>query len=97
MNQLAQGASTMIARRNFLRLSGQFVALGVGSSFLPQASWAKAVEKFPTIKAEFDAYVSSGKLPGVLAAIGNGGASPDVIAVGTIAQGSQTLCGACIQ
>ena len=82
---------TALGRRGFLSLGGRVAAAGAAAAYIPSAVWARtAIEKFPTIKAEFDAYVSTGKLPGVLAAIGNGGAAADVIAVGTIAQGSQT-------
>lgn len=79
---------TMIGRRGFLGWSGALVA---STALAPAQLWAKAAaEKYPTIKAEFESYVSSGKLPGVLAAIGNGGTTSDVVAVGTIAQGSKT-------
>jgi len=79
---------TMIGRRGFLGWSGALVAT---TALAPAQLWAKtATEKFPTIKAEFDSYVSSGRLPGVLATIGNGGTASDIVAVGTIAQGSKT-------
>jgi cytochrome b561 len=53
-------------------------------------AWAQAAEKYPTIKAEFESYVSSGKLPGVLATIGRASGLPDVIAVGTQGLGEKT-------
>ena len=46
-----------------------------------------AAEKYPTIKAQFDAYISAKKLAGMVAAIGHGVAEPDLVAAGTIAQG----------
>ena len=73
-------------RRRFLSLAG-FGALGAS---LPSQAFAFLEDKYPTIKAQFDSYVSSGKLPGLLATIGKGEAPIDVIAVGKIAQGSAT-------
>lgn len=79
---------TMLGRRGFLGWSGALVAT---TALAPAQLWAKAAaEKYPTIKAQFDSYVSSGKLPGLLATIGKGAAPIDVIAVGNIAQGSKT-------
>lgn len=78
----------MIGRRGFLGWSGALVAT---TALAPAQLWAKtAGEKYPTIKAEFDSYVSSGKLPGLLATIGKGDSPIDVVAVGNIAQGSKT-------
>jgi CubicO group peptidase (beta-lactamase class C family) len=78
----------VIGRRGFLGWSG---VLAATTALAPAQLWAKAAaEKYPTIKAEFDAYVSSGKLPGVLATIGRGNAAADIVAVGTIAQGDKT-------
>jgi CubicO group peptidase (beta-lactamase class C family) len=74
------------SRRNFLGLAG----MGVLGAMLPRQALAVLEDKYPTIKAQFDSYVSSGKLPGLLATIGRGGAPSDVVAVGTIAQGSKT-------
>jgi CubicO group peptidase (beta-lactamase class C family) len=80
-----------LGRRGFLTWSGRLAAAGAATAFIPVQIWARsAAEKYPTIKAQFDNYVTSGKLPGMLASIGAGGASPDVIAVGTIAQGDKT-------
>lgn len=80
----------MLGRRGFLSWSGRLAAAGAASAFVPAQLWAQVAEKYPTIKAQFESYVSSGKLPGLLAAIGNGGAAPDVVAVGSIAQGDKT-------
>ena len=81
-----------LGRRGFLSLGGQSAAAGAATAFLPAQVWARtAAEKYPTIKAEFDSYVSSGKLPGVLATIGRGDAAVDIVAVGSIAQGDKTL------
>jgi CubicO group peptidase (beta-lactamase class C family) len=77
-----------IGRRSFLGWSG---ALAATTALAPMQLWAKeAAEKYPTIKTAFDSYVSSGKLPGLLATIGKGGAPADIVAVGNIAQGSKT-------
>jgi hypothetical protein len=82
---------TMLGRRGFLGWSGALVAAGASTALVPAPLWAKtAAEKFPTIKAQFDSYVSSGKLPGLLATVGRGAMAADVIAVGTIAQGEKT-------
>jgi CubicO group peptidase (beta-lactamase class C family) len=79
-----------MGRRRFLGWSGSLAAVGAATAFSPAAAWArKASEKYPTIRAEFDNYVLSGKLPGLLATIGRGDAT-DVVAVGTIAQGDKT-------
>ncbi len=81
-------AQMELGRRGFLGWGGALVAT---SALAPAQLWAKiAAEKYPTIKAQFDSYVSSGKLPGLLATIGKGQAPLDVIAVGNIAQGSTT-------
>lgn len=81
-----------LARRSFLALGGRLAAAGAATAFLPGQIWAAtAAEKYPTIKAQFDAYVSSKKLAGMAAAIGRGSAAADLIAVGTIAQGDATV------
>lgn len=81
----------ILARRSFLSLGGRLAALGAATAFYPAHLWAAtAAEKYPTIKSQFDAYVSSRKLAGMAAAIGRGTAAADVIAVGTIAQGDAT-------
>ncbi|MEP7350661.1 MAG: serine hydrolase domain-containing protein [Sphingorhabdus sp.] len=81
---------TVLARRGFLALTGRAAALGAASMFVPQPLWALAVEKYPTVKAQFDAYVSTKKLAGMVAAIGRNLDAPDMVAVGTIAQGDAT-------
>lgn len=77
-----------IGRRGFL---GWGAALAATTALAPARLWAQtAAEKYPTIKTAFDSYVSSGKLPGLLATIGKGSAPADIVAVGNIAQGSKT-------
>jgi CubicO group peptidase (beta-lactamase class C family) len=80
----------MLARRGFLALGGRLAAAGAATAFIPSQIWAAAAEKYPTIKAQFDAYVSAKKLAGMAAAIGRGSAAADLISVGTIAQGDST-------
>ena len=80
----------VLARRSFLAWGGRLAVAGATTAFVPAAVWARAAEKYPTIKAQFDAYVLSKKLPGLVAAIGHAAAKPDLIAVGTIAQGDAT-------
>jgi CubicO group peptidase (beta-lactamase class C family) len=80
----------MLGRRGLLAWGGRLAGAGAVGTFLPGMAWAQAAEKYPTIKAEFDSYVSSGKLPGVLATIGQASGLPDVIAVGTQGLGEKT-------
>ena len=80
----------MLGRRGLLAWGGRLAGAGAVGAFLPGMAWAQAAEKYPTIKAEFDSYVSSGKLPGVLATIGRTAGLPDVIAVGTQGLGEKT-------
>lgn len=80
----------MLGRRGLLEWGGRLAGAGAVGAFLPGMAWAQAAEKYPTIKAEFDSYVSSGKLPGVLATIGRASGLPDVIAVGTQGLGEKT-------
>ena len=80
----------MMDRRGLLAWGGRLVGAGAAGAFLPGMAWAQAAEKYPTIKAEFESYVSSGKLPGVLATIGRASGLPDVIAVGTQGLGEKT-------
>ena len=80
----------MLGRRGLLAWGGRLAGAGAVGAFLPGMAWAQAAEKYPTIKAEFDSYVSSGKLPGVLATIGRASGMPDVIAVGTQGLGEKT-------
>lgn len=80
----------MLGRRGLLAWGGRLAGAGAVGAFLPGMAWAQAAEKYPTIKAEFDSYVSSGKLPGVLATIGRASGLPDVITVGTQGLGEKT-------
>ena len=80
----------MLGRRGLLAWGGRLAGAGAVGAFLPGMAWAQAAEKYPTIKAEFESYVSSGKLPGVLATIGRTAGLPDVIAVGTQGLGEKT-------
>lgn len=80
----------MLGRRGLLAWGGRLAGAGAVGAFLPGMAWAQAAEKYPTIKAEFDSYVSSGKLPGVLATIGRASGLPDIIAVGTQGLGEKT-------
>jgi CubicO group peptidase (beta-lactamase class C family) len=80
----------MLDRRGLLAWGGRLAGAGTVGAFLPGMAWAKVAEKYPTIKAEFESYVSSGKLPGVLATIGRSTALPDIIAVGTQGLGEKT-------
>ena len=80
----------MLGRRGLLAWGGRLAGAGAVGAFLPGMAWAKGVEKYPTIQAEFESYVSSGKLPGVLATIGRTAGLPDVIAVGTQGLGEKT-------
>ncbi len=80
----------MLDRRGLLAWGGRLAGAGAAGAFLPGMAWAQAAEKYPTIKAEFESYVSSGKLPGVLATIGRASGLPDVIAVGTQGLGEKT-------
>lgn len=79
----------ILARRGFLALGARLAATGMAAAFIPGPIWA-AAEKYPTIKAQFDAYVSAKKLAGMAAAIGRGNGAAELIAVGTIAQGDST-------
>ena len=80
----------MLARRSFLALGARLTAAGAATAFVPAAIWARAANAYPTITAQFQSFVSTGKLAGMLAAIGHGTDAPDVVAAGTIAQGNTT-------
>lgn len=82
MNVEARGRA-MIGRRGFLAWGGQLAAVGAIGAFAPARAWARAADLYPTIRTQFESYVASGKLPGVLATIGRTAGMPDVIAVGT--------------
>lgn len=78
-------------RRSFLGWSSAMAMAGAATAFLPSAAWARsAADKYPTIKAQFESYISTGKLPGLLASIGKGDLPTDIVAMGTIAQGDST-------
>lgn len=78
-------------RRSFLGWTGTAAMAGALSAFMPAGAWARAAaEKYPTIKAQLESYVSTGKLPGLLASIGKGDVPTDFLAMGTIAQGDAT-------
>lgn len=78
-------------RRSFLGWTGSAAMAGAVSVFMPAGAWARAAaEKYPTIKAQLESYVSTGKLPGLLASIGKGDVPTDFLAMGTIAQGDAT-------
>ena len=89
MNGQASGLA-MVGRRGFLAWGGQLAAAGAIGAFAPTRAWARAADLYPTIRTQFESYVSSGKLPGVLATIGRAAGMPDVIAVGTQGQGETT-------
>ena len=75
-----------VSRRGFIGSLG----LVAGSAVLPRMAWASAVAeaRFPTVAGMVDGYVSSGKLPGMIAALGWGaGEAPLDIARGTLAKG----------
>ena len=80
----------MLARRSFLALGARLTAAGAATAFVPAAIWARAANAYPTITAQFQSFVSTGKLAGMLAAIGHGTDAPDVVAAGSIAQGNTT-------
>ena len=48
----------MLGRRGLLAWGGRLAGAGAVGAFLPGMAWAQAAEKYPTIKAEFDSYVS---------------------------------------
>lgn len=78
-------------RRSFLGWTGTAAMAGALSAFMPAGAWARAAaEKYPTIKAQLESYISTGKLPGLLASIGKGDVPTDFVAMGTIAQGDAT-------
>ena len=77
-----------ISRRGLI---GSIGALA-GSAALPRLSWANAAAaeaRFPTVTGLIESYVSKGKLPGMIAALGQGSsASPLGIARGMLAKNS---------
>ena len=89
MNMAASG-QVMIGRRGFLAWGGQLAAAGAIGAFAPAQAWARAADLYPTIRSQFESYVSSGRLPGVVATIGRAAGLPDIIAIGTQGQGELT-------
>jgi CubicO group peptidase (beta-lactamase class C family) len=77
-----------ISRRGLI---GSLAALS-GTAALPRLSWANAAAaeaRFPTVTGMIESYVSKGKLPGMIAALGQGSsAAPLGIARGTLARNS---------
>ena len=80
----------MIGRRGFLSWGGQLAAAGAIGAFAPARLWAGTADLYPTIRTQFESYVSSGKLPGILATIGRATGTPDLVAVGTQGLGEKT-------
>ena len=80
-----------LSRRSLLRSAGWLGAGLAGSSMLPARAFAapSAEEMYPAVTNLVYEYVASGKLPGVVAALGWGAAPPMQIARGTLAQDSQ--------
>ncbi len=71
-------------------LIGSFGALA-GTALMPRIAFASAAAeaRFPVVTQMLDGYVSSGKLPGIIAALGQGiGTAPLDIARGTLARGN---------
>ena len=76
-----------ISRRGLI---GSLGALA-GTAALPHLSWANAASeaRFPAVTSLIDAYVTTGKLPGMIAALGQGSSdAPIGIARGTLAKNS---------
>lgn len=77
-----------ISRRGLI---GSLAALS-GTAALPRLSWANAAAaeaRFPTVTGLIESYVSKGKLPGMIAALGQGSsAAPLGIARGMLAKNS---------
>jgi len=80
----------MIGRRGFLTWGGQLAAAGAIGALAPTRAWARATDLYPTVRAQLESYVSSGKLPGLLATIGRAAGMPNVVAVGTQGLGETT-------
>ncbi len=89
MNMQVNGQA-MIGRRGFLTWGGQLAAAGAIGALSPTRAWAGATDLYPTVRAQLESYVSSGKLPGLLATIGRAAGMPDVVAVGTQGLGETT-------
>ena len=89
MNMQVNGQA-MIGRRGFLTWGGQLAAAGAIGALAPTRAWARATDLYPTVRAQLESYVSSGKLPGLLATISRAAGMPDVVAVGTQGLGETT-------
>ncbi len=72
-------------------LIGSFGALA-GTALMPRMAFANAAAeaRFPVVTRLVDGYVGSGKLPGMIAALGQGAAAPFDVARGTLARGNPT-------
>ena len=83
--------SLLLSRRSLLRSAGWIGAGLAGSSLLPMRAFADpaAEELYPAVANLANDYVASGKLAGVVAALGWGSAPPLQIARGTLALDSQ--------
>ena len=88
--KMQNSEQAMIGRRGFLAWGGQLAAMGAMGALAPARAWAQAADLYPTIRTQFQSYVSSGKLTGVLATIGRAAGMPDVVAVGTQGLGETT-------
>ena len=89
MNMQVNGQA-MIGRRGFLTWGGQLAAAGAIGALAPTRALARATDLYPTVRAQLESYVSSGKLPGLLATISRAAGMPDVVAVGTQGLGETT-------
>mgnify|MGYP000604115312 FL=1 len=89
MNMQVNGQA-MIGRRGFLTWGGQLAAAGAIGALAPTRALARATDLYPTVRAQLESYVSSGKLPGLLATIGRAAGMPNVVAVGTQGLGEAT-------
>jgi CubicO group peptidase (beta-lactamase class C family) len=89
MNMQVNGQA-MIGRRGFLTWGGQLAAAGAIGALAPTRALARATDLYPTVRAQLESYVSSGKLPGLLATISRAAGMPDVVAVGTQGLGEAT-------
>jgi len=83
--------SLLLSRRSLLRSASWLGAGLAGSSLLPARAFAdpSAEQMYPAVTNLAQDYVASGKLSGVVAALGWGSAPPVQIARGMLAHGSQ--------
>ena len=87
---LADVADNAILATRRQWMSWAIAGTAMAASGSPARAFWQATERFPALTAYLDDYVSSGRLPGVLAAFGIGSGPTQVIAKGTLAQGSAT-------